>query len=195
MHDVKIIGISGTNGSGKDSLGQMLAERHGWLFVSVTDILRDELRKRGEPIERENLRNLSTEWHHQYGASIMTDKAVEVFNDQNQAGQYKGLVIASLRRPGEANRIHELGGKMVWVDAEPKIRYDRIHSRGRSAEDNKTFEEFLKDEEYEMKGIGGTHTLNMNEVKKQSDIFIENSSNDVEEFKNQAEKALAYFIK
>jgi cytidylate kinase len=49
---MKIIGISGTNGSGKDSLGQMLQQNHGWLFVPATDILRDELKKRGKRIER-----------------------------------------------------------------------------------------------------------------------------------------------
>jgi dephospho-CoA kinase len=187
MANIKIIGISGTNGSGKDSLGQMLAERHGWLFVSVTDILRDELKRRGEPIERENLRKLSAEWHEQHGAGILTDMAVKEY--EKVKNQYKGIVFSSIRRPGEADRVHEFGGKVVWVDADPKVRYARISNRRRSAEDNKTFEEFLTDEKTEMYG-GRGHTLNMSQVKDRTDIFIENSTSDIEEFKNQAEKAL-----
>ncbi len=46
---MKIIGVSGTNGSGKDTIGHLLAERHNWLFISMTDMLRDELEKRGLP--------------------------------------------------------------------------------------------------------------------------------------------------
>jgi ribose 1,5-bisphosphokinase PhnN len=36
---VRLIGIAGTDGSGKDSLGEMLRDEHGWNFISVTDIL------------------------------------------------------------------------------------------------------------------------------------------------------------
>lgn len=187
---MKIIGISGTNGSGKDSLGEMLAERHGWLFISVTDILRDELKKRGEPIERENLRGLSTEWHQKYGAGALADMAVKQFKSKNTNGQYKGLVMASFRRPGEADRVHALGGKMVWVDADPQVRYERIHSRRRSAEDNKTFEEFLAEEQVEMHGGDTKHTLNMSAVKERADIFLENNGNYIEAFIDEAEKAL-----
>jgi cytidylate kinase len=58
----KVIGISGTNGSGKDTLGRALSLRHNFLFVSVTDLLREEARRRGLAIERENLRMISAEW-------------------------------------------------------------------------------------------------------------------------------------
>jgi dephospho-CoA kinase len=191
MQDIKIIGISGTNGSGKDSLGQMLAERHGWLFVPATDILRNELRRLGQPIERKNLRNLGNEWRKQFGAGVLIDKAVELY----KKGDYQGLAIASIRSVGEAERVHELSGKIVWVDASQDVRYERVNSRQRSTEDSKTFEQFLEEEKIEMFGSEDKETLNMAGVKAKADIFIENSSNDIEEFKNQAEKALAYFIK
>jgi dephospho-CoA kinase len=191
MGGLKLIGISGTNGSGKDSLGHLLAERHGWLFISVTDILRDELRKRGEPIERENLRRLSAQWHKQYGAGALTDMAVKIFEPKKD--KYNGLAIASLRRPGEADRLHEFGGKVVWADADPKVRYGRISQRNRSAEDNKTYEEFLADEKSEMDG-DSTHTLNMRKVKERADIFIENQNNNLEDFYAKAESALKDFL-
>jgi adenylate kinase family enzyme len=105
---MKIIGISGTNGSGKDSLGQMLAERHGWLFVSVTDILRDELKKRSLPVERENMRNLSAEWNREHGPGVLVNMAVKKFKESD--GNYQGLAIASLRRASEAKRLGRENG-------------------------------------------------------------------------------------
>jgi dephospho-CoA kinase len=192
MQKIKLIGISGTNGSGKDSLGQMLAERHGWLFISVTDILRDELKKRGLPIERENLRNLSAEWNRKNGTGVLTDMAIKKF--QQAPGSYKGLAIASLRRESEAKRIHEFGGKMVWVDAEPEVRYKRVNGRNRGAEDAKSFEEFIAEEQAEMHNQGDKHAVGTQRVKEIADIFLTNNGTSIEEFNNHAEKALKDYI-
>jgi broad-specificity NMP kinase len=43
MSSVTIIGLSGTNGAGKDAAGHTLALKHNYLFVSVTDLLREFL--------------------------------------------------------------------------------------------------------------------------------------------------------
>ncbi|MGB4759449.1 MAG: AAA family ATPase [Candidatus Saccharimonadales bacterium] len=178
---MKLIGLSGTNGAGKDLVGELLAERHGYLFVSVTDLLRDECRKRGLPVERENLRLISGEWRRDGGLGALVDKAVALYKASE--GQYKGLVMASMRNPGEADRIHELGGSMVWVDADPIIRYDRVYSRMRSQEDNKTYEEFLADSEVEMHGNPNDPTsLNMSAVKERCDLTILNEGDDIEAF-------------
>ena len=185
---MSLLGITGTNGAGKDSIGQMLAQRHGYLFISVTDILRAELKRREESVERENLRKLSAEWRRQNGLGILVDKAVEQF--QASSGQYKGLAIASLRNPGEANRIHELGGKVVWVDADPKVRYERIHSRQRSSEDHKTFEQFLNEEQAEMQHEGDEATLSLAGVKAKADIFITNDHGDLKAFQDEVGKTL-----
>lgn len=58
----EIIGISGTNGAGKDTLAALRHEREGAEHVSLSDILRRELTMLGVPLERENLMNLSRQW-------------------------------------------------------------------------------------------------------------------------------------
>lgn len=173
---MKIIGVAGTNGSGKDTVGHILAQKYDWLFVSVSDLLRDECRKRGLAVERENLRNISAEWRREGGLGVLVDKAVEVFESGN--GQYDGLAIASLRNPGECERITELGGVNVWVDADPRVRYERIQTaeRGRGGEDEKTYEQFLAEQEAEMQPSGDEATLNMAGVKALADITIINES-------------------
>lgn len=182
---MKLIGIGGTNGAGKDTVAQILADDYGWLFISGSDILRKELKKRGLPIERENLRALSTQWRREYGTGHLIDEAVKLFEPK----KYKGLVVASLRNPGEADRVHELGGQVVWVDADPEVRYQRIYSRARSAEDSKTFEQFLAEEQAEMHSSGDEATLNMAGVKDRADIFITNDG-DLETVKAQVKSTL-----
>lgn len=189
---IKIIGIGGTNGSGKDSIGHMLAERYSYLFVSVTDILREEAKRRGLAVERENLRMISAEWRRQYGLGVLVDKSLELFDASR--GTYKGLVLASLRNSGEADRVHELQGIVVWVDADPQVRYERVCNRQRTPEDNKSFEEFLNEEQAEMHRSGDAATLDSVGVKDAADVFIENNGQDLEAFKSQAEEALKSFL-
>jgi cytidylate kinase len=175
---LKIIGLAGTNGSGKDTVGHILADKYGYLFISITDLLRDEAIRRGQPVEREILRTISAEWRRESGhLGVLVDKAVAEY--ENVKDQHPGgLAMSSLRNPGEADRIHELGGTVIWVDADPRIRYDRVQanvaSRGRAGEDQKTFEQFLAEEQAEMNQSGDAATLDMSAVKALCDLTLNN---------------------
>ena len=192
---MKLIGLGGTNGSGKDTVAHMLEERHGWLFISVTDLLREEARNRGLEPSREHLRTISSEWRSESGLGVLVQRAALSYE---QASGYNGLVVASLRNPGEADAVHELGGTVVWVDADPKIRYDRIQAhlaeRGRGAEDNKTFEQFVAEEQAEMQQAGDATTLNMSAVRDRADMTILNEGTDIEAFKDAAEELLKSYL-
>jgi dephospho-CoA kinase len=171
-----IIGIAGTNGAGKDTVGLILQENHNYMFVSVTDVLRAELRRQGFPIDREHLRELSASWRREFGYGVLIDRAMDVFNEQPK-GKYKGVAIASLRNPFEVDRVHELGGSVWWLDADPLLRFTRIRanaaSRARAEEDEKTFEEFLAEEKAEMLPSGDEATLNMSAVRDKADIMMD----------------------
>lgn len=187
---MKLIGIGGTDGSGKDSLGEILANKFGWKFISVTESLREELKKRGLPVTRTNQRMVSAEWRRKFGRSVLIDKAIEIYRKDEKG--YRGLVLASLRNPGEPDRIHELKGIVVWIDADPKVRYKRITNRNRGGiEDKVTYEEFLAEEKAQFDHSGDHHTLSLSGVKAKADIFIENNGDNIEAFKDQAQKALS----
>lgn len=176
----KIIGLGGTNGSGKDTVGQILAEKYGYLFISVTELLRAEAGRRRLEVTRENLRTIGNEWRREIGLAVLVDKAVAEYEPVKS--KYKGLVMSSLRNPGEVDRVHELGGTVVWIDADPRIRYDRIQAnaanRGRAGEDRKTFEQFQAEEQAEMNQSGDDATLNMSAVKAKANTVILNEGND-----------------
>lgn len=187
---MKIIGISGTNGSGKDTVGKILADEYDYLFVSVSDVLRDELKRRGLPPAREHMRELSAEWRRESGLGVLVDKAVEFY--QKQEKKYTGLAVASLRNPGEVDAVHKLGGQVIWVDADPKLRYERLqanaHQRGaiRAVDDQKSFEEFLAEEAAEMQHSGDDATLSMSDVQARADKVIVNEGS-FDDFKNKVQ--------
>jgi len=191
---LQIIGLAGTNGSGKDTVGQLLSQYHNYLFVSITNLLRDELKVRGKPITRENMRNLSAEWRGKYGLGVLIDRAMASYKAQSD--QYQGVVIASLRNSGEVDRVHALGGIVIWVDADPHIRYERVQTnaeaRGRAGEDNKTYDQFLAEEASEMNRPAGSDntTLSLSAVREQSDIQIDNTEQDVTNLRTRVERAL-----
>jgi len=190
---LKVIGIGGTNGSGKDTLGLLLSEHYKYLFVSVTELLRDECNKRGITPGRDNLRKVSAEWRREYGLGVLIDKAVEQFEFSKDT--YSGVAIASLRNPGEVEEVHKLGGTVVWLDADPKVRFGRIqkaaaHRSHRAHEDDKTYEEFLAEEEAEMHHSGDEATLNMAGVKELADFHIDNNDESTEAFKKVIDETL-----
>jgi cytidylate kinase len=185
VSSIKIIGLSGTNGAGKGVVGHTLALKHNFLFVSVSDLLREECKMRNLPITRENLRTISAEWRKNYGLGVLVDMGIKQFE---KLDNYSGVAIDSIRNPHEVDRIHELGGIVVWVDANAHTRFERIQrnlaERGRSTEDQRSFEQFLADEEAEMhpKTKGDETALNMAGVKTKSDIFLLNDNTNLEQF-------------
>jgi len=189
---MKIIGIGGTNGSGKGVIAQFLVDTYGFYYASATEMFNFELKKRGLPTDRKHKSELSAEWRRQYGMSAIVDRGYEHY--AANPDKYKGLVVESLRHPGEADRIHELGGTVVWADADPKVRYERIQknaaARGRAVEDDKTYQEFLDDEKREMTPEGDGATLNMSAVKERADVTVFNNGSDLVEFEQKIEKAL-----
>lgn len=187
---MKIIGISGTNGSGKDTVAKLLVEKYGFVWGDATTMLGDELTKRGLPHERAHKSSLSAEWRRESGMGVIVDKAVELFHKTPGA---KGVVVGSLRHPGEVDRVHELGGEVIWIDADPKIRYERIQKNAvarKRVEDQKTFEEFVAEEQAEMAHSGDSATLNMGAVKERADIVINNDGGVIPIFEKQIETAL-----
>lgn len=182
LKNVSIIGISGTNGAGKDAVGQILVKEYNFYFISVTDLLRSEAKRLGFSIDRSTCSQISSEWRRQYGLAVLIDKAMEQY--QNLSQQYNGVVISSLRNPAEADQIHRLNGIVLWIDADLELRYKRLqknlHQRARQVNDDKTFQEFMEEEQAEMiNTTSDPARLNTLAVKAKSDFFIDNNSYNI----------------
>lgn len=193
---VTIYGVAGTNGSGKDSLMDMLVE-HGFLMFNTSDSLRQISMAVFKSIDRGGnnapLGIVGNAFRTAYPGGMVE---LGLLDWWMRAGALpaelrpKGLVIGSIRGTGEAKRLKEVGGKLIVVDADPRVRYERLTGRGR-ADDNITFEQFMEKEAGDM-AVGETDPtkFGMAAVIDMADIRIENNGNDIEAFKAQTAKSL-----
>lgn len=181
---LKLYGIAGTNGAGKDTLAELLVNNYQFFFVSVSQILRDIALKQTMSTNRKTTAQISTELREKHGYDYLVSLAIETF--QNQKSNYNGLVISSIRNEAEALAIQEVGGKMIWLDAKPEIRYQRVSSNVRHhsqrINDQVSYQDFLAAEQAEMYRLPGQSkaTLAMSEVKKICDYFVMNDSTPAE---------------
>lgn len=184
MRITEIIGLAGTNGSGKDTLGDLRHELQGSRKVSLSDILRTEATRRDQTHERENLRAISTEWGHQMGAGALSLMTLREHWETN--GIEYGLSIVSVRRPDEARAIQEQGGTVIWIDAPREVRYQRVQAGARDRiDDQVTYEQFLAQEYVEMyPETDDPFAVNMAGVRDISDIHLVNNFGSKDEYED-----------
>jgi dCMP deaminase len=124
-----IIGFSGPYGAGKGEAVDYLRER-SFYPLSLSDILRDELAKQGLSETRERMIEIGNALRAKHGPGVLAERLGEKFlSDRN-------YVIDSIRHPAEVEALRNADPsfRLVWVDADPKIRMERIKSRGRSGD-------------------------------------------------------------
>lgn len=176
----KIIGVAGTNGSGKDTVGELLHDEKHYDFVSLSNILRQQLDEEGLPHSRENLSMMSKRIRDRDGDGGLSALTIKRFKESSTAD---GICITSIRTPGEVDAIHAEGGIVVWIDADERIRYERISaSRRDRPEDQITFEQFIEQQQAEMTPTKQGNGLNMQGVKDKADVSLTNEFSSVDEF-------------
>lgn len=191
---MKIIGLSGTLGSGKDTVAQTLEERYGFMHVSTSDMLRAEKKRIfGDSPKALLLRNdpFANELRVVRGAGVLVEIAKEEY-DRNASKFPIGLVVSGIRSIGEAEKIKELGGEIVFVDADSQTRYGRIAGRARDINDHGvTYDEFIDMEKSESPDNNSDKTVqNLPELKKLADIHLLNDGHDIEVFRSEVTKYL-----
>jgi dephospho-CoA kinase len=193
---VTIYGVAGTNGSGKDSLMDLLVERGFFCFNTS-----HSLRQISHAVFQSTDRGGNDSSMGRVGNAIRAaypGGPVELgllswwllCSVLPKELQPKGLVIGSIRAVGEAERLKQVGGKLIGVDADAHVRFERLSARGR-ADDNDTFEQFMEKETAEMAAAETDPTkFGMAAVIAMADIRIQNNGNDIEAFKASAAQAL-----
>ncbi len=188
LRGATILGIVGTNGAGKDSLMDML-ERSGYLvYRNGTSIRELAVASLGSPNRGGNdspsgrIGNAQrTRWP---GGMV----ELGLIDWWARAGHLpvelrpKGLVVGSVRSMSEVKRLHEVGGKLICVDADVHIRYERNVGRKRADEHGITFDEFVVQEQQEMAdGETDPTKFGMSAVMQAADVYIYNNG-PIEDF-------------
>ncbi len=188
-----IIGLAGTLNAGKDSLGNLLSEKYGFLHISTSDMIREMKKSEfGNGPEALLVRNdpYINKLRDERGPGFLVDSVYEEW----QASKTKypaGCIASAIRAIGEAEAVHKLGGKIIFVDANPNLRYQRSIARMRDSGDNKTFDEFMASERSEIDVDPNDKSIqNLIAMKQSADVIIDNNYDNIEDFLQASEHAL-----
>jgi dephospho-CoA kinase len=139
--EAKLIGLTGTNSAGKGEVASFF-EKKGYAYFSLSDLIREELRKAGKAETRDNLIKMGNKLREKSGHDILARRVMKKVKDK--------AVIDSIRNPKEVEYLRKQRDFILFaVDAPVELRYERAKKRGR-AESASTIEEFIKKEAEEM---------------------------------------------
>ncbi len=181
-----IVWITWTLGAGKGTIVDYLVQKKGFQHYSVRAFLIQEIEKRGMPVNRDSMVIVANDLRAKFWPSYI----VEQLYEQAKANG-KNTIIESLRAVGEVEALkHKEHFVFFAIDADPKIRYERVVLRG-SETDKISYEEFLANEQREMVNEDSTKQ-NIRKCMEMADcIFTNNWS--LEELYKQIETVIAKF--
>ncbi len=167
MNKKIIIGLIGSLASGKETIKKYLTQKHNAQDCRFSSILRDVLARLTISNSRENLQKLSTVLRANFGEDLLA-KAIASDASKLDADV---VVIDGVRRFTDIEHLTKLPNFfLIKIDADPKIRYERMKLRNENEGDNlKTFEQFLADHEAEA-------DREIPEVMKSAKYSIDNNS-------------------
>lgn len=163
----KIIGLLGQIGSGKGVARDYLVDKYGYEEITMGDLVREETKKRGLELTRDNLDIVTKDVTDKYGDDFWSKRVVEIIKNSDK----EKFVIDGVRRPLEIDTITKNfpdAAKFVLVDVDSKIRFERMKKRARPGFPE-TYEEFLKHSERQDK------LFNVNESFKRVNYTLDNN--------------------
>ncbi len=173
-----ILGFVGDLAAGKGTICEYLKEKYNCNAYRYSTMLRDILDRMYLNQTRENMQNLSTILRQNFSQDVMSKViAQDVLNDKNMV-----VAVEGIRRPSDITYLEKNEDfNLIYITADPKIRWQRLVNRKENPGDNqKTFESFLQDEQAEadrlIKELGqkAKFTINNNETLEKFYQQIEN---------------------
>jgi len=161
-----LIGLTGRNASGKGEVAKYL-EKKSFYYCSLSDVIRDEIRRRGGPLTRERLIETGNELRQHHGPAVLAHRILQKIESD------KHYVIDSIRNPKEVEALRSAENfKLIVVTAPIGERFERLKKRGREG-DPPTFERFKELEERELYG-SSENSQNLLAVETLADEELKN---------------------
>ncbi len=176
-----LIGITGRLAAGKEILTSFFRERC-FKYHETSKILIEGLKKRNIEITRTNMQNLGDEWRQEFGSGVLMQKLLEKIK------QNENCMIDSLRNAGEVDYLRENVNDfiLIAVDADQKLRWERMQKRGKLS-DPKTWEGFLIADERDYYDPANPDGQQVKLCMEKADYLITNN-NDLSESYREIEK-------
>ena len=165
---MKVIGVVGSIGSGKDEVLKYLRGRYGVPYLSTGDIVRKMAAERGGEGTRENLEAISRRCFQDMGKGCF----VRMAGDEIARQGWKVAGISGVRTPEDVELLRERFGRdfvLVRVDiADPRVRFDRVRNR-HEERDPLIYEAFQQQDRKE------EETFNISGAVALADCAVDNS--------------------
>jgi dephospho-CoA kinase len=165
---LKVIGVAGLNGSGKDEVLKYLKQKYNIPFISVGDIVREIAASAKLPLTRENLDKVTSEYFQKYGQGYFLKLVV----DKIKAQGLPVYGISGVRSPEDVAILKEaFKSDFLLIEvyiSDPKVRFARIAARG-SQRDQLTYEQFLQQDEDSQKLFKIKDTLRLADISLSND--------------------------
>ncbi|HEV2520185.1 MAG TPA: AAA family ATPase [Thermoplasmata archaeon] len=150
---MKLIVSVGMPGSGKDELIEVAA-RLGLATLKMGDLVRDETRRRGLPMNNANIARIANEEREKHGMGVWAQRAIPKLTETK-------MLVDGCRSDAEVTVFrHHFGDLFVLgIYSAPETRYERMIRRARG-DDGQNLQEFYDRDRRELKwGIGSAFTL------------------------------------
>lgn len=174
---MQIIGLVGEKGSGKDTFAhylQDLIKQKRIAHIRFSDLLKQTLKLWDLPISRSNLQKMAQLLENGFGPGTVA-RGIEVQIQQTKADI---IILDGIRWKPDMELLKKFPNHtLVYITADPKLRFQRLKSRGeKDGESKMSFEQFQKEEQ-------AKNELLIPEIGSKADFKIENNKS-LEEFKN-----------
>jgi dephospho-CoA kinase len=184
MSEQVIIGITGTNGAGKGTVVEYLMEKLGFQHYSARGYLNKILTEQGKELSRSNMSVLANSLR---AANHPSYLAEQLLVEAQKAGGR--AIIESIRTPAEAHLLRKNPlFKLLAVDADTKLRYERAVLRG-SSTDKISYDQFVAEEKAEMSSTD-PNMQNISKCFELADATLHNNGS-LAELQEQVDEYLA----
>ena len=180
-----VFGLTGKNASGKGTVAEILKKKN-FTYHSLSDSLRDELKSLKKEETRENLIDIGNELREKGGPGVLADKLIPKLNFENNHivdSIRNPLEVISLRKETLLRRFF-----LISVDANSRLRYDRLCSRGRIG-DTDSWEKFVEQEKKE-ENVDDPNKQQLSKTMQMADYNIDNSGT-LQELEAQVNKIIS----
>jgi len=164
---MKVIGVIGLNGSGKDEVVKYLNRKYRVPLLSAGDLVREIAARRGIESTRENLDSITREYFQRFGEGYF----LRAIADTIRQNHWESAGISGIRSPEDIAILkQEFGTDFVLIHvsvSDPRLRYERIKKRA-SKRDEVDYTEFIREDQVT------EELFKINEAINEADFSISN---------------------